>query len=118
MLPKKLVEQVGSLVDPHVIVTTDATGTYSYSLAPYEQIVTVDSTLGVGDILLPDVGSCEGLEFSITATVGNTNAVTVKEKATGNSLDWPGNASLNAALDRALYKSDGKRWWLITDQFT
>ena len=118
MLPKKLVEQYASGLDVRKSITTDNSGTHSTTLTPYERLVEVNSALGVGTVRLPDVGSCEGLEFWIEATTGNTQTVTVKEYATGNSLDWPGDASLNAAYDRAGYKSDGKRWWKISDQYT
>jgi hypothetical protein len=118
MLPRNAIEQMVSAVDRHLLITTAAGDADTDYLEPYQQIVEVDSTLGTTTVYLPDVGVCEGLEFSITALVGATKTVTVTEKSSGNSLDWPGNASLNADLDRVLYKSDGKRWWVITDQFT
>lgn len=118
MLPRKVVEQIGSAIDPRVTITTDATTSYTYYLEAYEQEVIVDSTLGVGTIYLPDVGSCAGCTVSVTAKTGGTYAVTVAEKSSGNSYDFPGNATLNAADDRVLYQSDGKRWWILTDQYT
>jgi len=118
MLPKKLVEQYASGVDVRKKITTDNSGSHTTALTPYERLVEVDSALGVGTVNLPDVGSCEGLEFWIEATTGATQTVTVSEKASGNSLDWPGDASLNANYDRVGYKSDGKRWWKISDQYT
>jgi hypothetical protein len=118
MLPKNAIEQMVSAVDNRVAVTTDATASYTYYLDPSEQVVTVNSALGVGTIYLPDVGEAKGLEYFIEATTGATQTVTVTEKASGNSVDFPGDASLNANYDRVAYKSDGRRWWIITDQYT
>lgn len=112
------VQDMASCVDQHVSITSDATGTYSYSLEPYERIVEVTSTLGVATITMPAVAECAGKLFSITALTGATNAVTVAAKATGESYDWPGDCALNADLDRVLLFSDGRRWWRLTDQFT
>lgn len=117
-LPRKAVQMMASNVDPRVKITTAAGDADIYKLAPYEQIVEVDSSLGTLSLYLPDVGESEGLEFSITALTGATKTVTVKELSSGNSLDWPGDSALNANLDRGLYKSDGKRWWVSVDQFT
>lgn len=118
MIPDKFIEQYVANPDRRLVVTTDATGSYTKKLAVYQQIVDVTSSLGVGTIYLPDVGEAAGLEYSITAITGNTQTVTVTEKSSGNSYDFPTNASLNAAYDRVLYMSDGKRWWIISDQYT
>ena len=118
MLDPKLIETLVSAVDAKKRITTDATGSHSTTLAAYERDVIVDSTLGVGTVKLPDVSEAKGKLYSILAPVGNTNAVTVTEYSSNNSIDWPGNASLNAAADRALYYSDGQKWWVITDMFT
>lgn len=105
-------------LDEKLTITTDASGSYSYQLRPFERVIEVDSTLGVGTVKLPPVAECKGMVFSITALTGNSNAVTVAPYATGESHDWAGNFSLNAALDRMLIKSDGKRWSVISDMFT
>ena len=118
MLPRNVVQEIGSRVDNHLKITTAAGDADTKKLAPYEQIVEVDSTLGTLAIYMPDVGEAAGLEFSITAITGNTKTVTIYEKSSGNSQDWPGNPALNAAYDRALLKSDGTRWYIIADQFT
>jgi len=118
MLPKRAIEEMVSRVDNRVTVTSDASGSDTYYLAAYEQIVEVVSTLGIITIYLPDVTEAQGLTYSITAITGGTNAVTVTEKASGNSYDFPSNPSLNADNDRVLYTSDGKRWWIVTDQYT
>lgn len=115
MLPSRIVEQIASRVDNRLKITTGAGDADTYDLSPYEQIIEVDSTLGTLALYMPDVGACEGLEFSITALTGSTKTVTVYEKSSGNSLDWPGNISLNADYDRALLKCDGKRWWITSD---
>jgi hypothetical protein len=118
MLDPKFIENFASSVSNKKLVTTDATGSYSVSLEAYEQDVEVTSTLGVGTVCLPDVSEAKGRMYSITAITGNTNAITVTEKSSGNSYDWPGDATLNAAKDRALFFSDGKKWWVLTDMFT
>ncbi len=88
------------------------------ALAAYQQDVIVDSTLGTLTVYLPDVSEAKGKIYSVTATTGGTKTVTVSEKASGNSLDWPGDSTLNADNDRGLYFSDGQKWWVLTDQFT
>jgi hypothetical protein len=118
MFTKKLIEQFVAVPERRVLVTSDASGSYTYHLAVYEQDVSVVSSLGIASIYLPDVSESAGLFYAIEARTGNTQTVTVKEKSSGNSLDWPGDASLNAAYDRGLWFSDGAKWWLITDQFT
>ena len=118
MLPKRAIEEMVSRVDNRVLITAEAGDTDTYSLAVYEQIVEVDSTLGTLTVYLPDVAEAAGLVYSITAKTGATKTVTVTEKASGNSYDFPSDPSLNADLDRVLLASDGKRWWIVTDQYT
>lgn len=118
MLPRKAIEEMASRVDNRLKYTTVAGDADARALAPYEQIVEIDSTLGTLALTLPDVGEAAGKTYSITAITGATKTVTVSEKASGNSYDWPGDASLNADLDRVLYQSDGKRWFLLADQYT
>jgi hypothetical protein len=118
MLPRDAIQEMVSRVDNRVDITSDNSGTYTYTLEPYEQNVFVTSSLGVATIYLPDVGEACGKTYAITAITGNTNAVTVTEKASGNSLDFPGNPSLNAAYDRVLFASDGRQWWIVTDQYS
>lgn len=104
------VQDIASSVDQHLTITSDATGSYSYSLAPYQRIVEVTSTLGIATVRMPAVAECAGKLFSITALTGASNAVTVAAKATSESYDWPADPSLNADLDRVLLFSDGRRW--------
>lgn len=117
-IPRKMVEELGSRVDPRLLKTAVAGDADTLVLKPHEQNVVVDSTLGTVTVYLPDVAEAEGKEYSITAPVGNTKTVTVTEKASGNSQDFGGDYSLNAAYDRLLIKSDGVRWWVIDDMFT
>lgn len=118
MIPDKFIEQFVSNPDNRKKITTAAGDADTYALPVNEQIVEVNSTLGTLGLYMPDVGAAKGLTYSITALTGSTKTVTVYEKSSGNSLDWPANAALNADYDRILLQSDGKRWWIVTDQYT
>lgn len=104
-------------VDEKLTITTDATGTYSYQLRPWERIVEVVSTLGIGTIKMPPVAECKGMIFSITELLG-TSDITITEYATGESLDWNAPGALTAALDRVVLMSDGRRWTIISPDYT
>lgn len=103
--------------DEKVTITTDASGSYSRTLKPYERIVEVVSTAGIGTIKMPPVAECKGMIFSITELLG-TNDITVDEYASGDSLDWNAPGALTAALDRVVLQSDGKRWTNIAPDYT
>ena len=87
-------------------VTTDATGTYAATIAQRDRTTKVDSTLGVGTLTLPNVGQMAGRMYSVLATTGNTNAVTVQDN--DESVGW-GDRTLNGANMNALFYSDGLR---------
>lgn len=118
MRQRGFVQDYGGGKDLYKKITTVAGDADAYTLKPYERYVEVDSTLGTLALSLPPVAECEGLEFSITALTGATKTVTITPYATSESYDWPGNPALNANLDRVHFKSDGKRWWIVTDMFT
>jgi hypothetical protein len=109
MRERGFVQDYANGLDEKLTITTDATGSYSYQLRPWERVVEVVSTLGVGTIKMPPVAECKGMIFSITELLG-TNDITVAEYATGESLDWNAPGALTAALDRVVLLSDGKRW--------
>jgi len=118
MFLAKLIEQFVSAPSEKVLLTALTGDADIQYLEVYEQSVDVDSTDGTLDLRLPDVGAAAGLIYGITALTGSTKTVTVNEKASGNSLDYPSAPSLNADYDRVLLRSDGKRWWIMEDQYT
>jgi len=98
-----------------VCLTTDATTSWTNTLEAMSQAVYVESTLGVGTVYLPNVAEAVGCVISITALVGNTNAVAVEDQ--DESYDWA-DLDLNAAADGAVLMSDGRKWWVIADDYT
>jgi hypothetical protein len=118
MLPEKLIEQYVTVPDSRVKLTALTGDTDIQYLKVYQRVVEVACTAGTLDLRLPDVAAAKGMLYSITALNGATKTVTVNEKASGNSYDYPSAPALNADLDRVLMQSDGKRWWIVTDQYT
>lgn len=118
MIEHKIVERTASQVDQVVYITTTAGDADTRVLAPYEQVIEVNSALGTLGIYMPPVASAKGRFYSIIALTGATKTVTVYDSTLAPSHDWPGDISLNANLDRVLLFSDGKRWWVISDMFT
>jgi hypothetical protein len=113
MRSRGLMELFASGIEDNVVVTTDATGSYSRTLYPHETNVTVISTLGVGTINLPPVAQCAGRTYVITEMLG-THDITIGQFQTGDSLDWVAPAAvLAAALDRVMMYSDGRQWWVL-----
>lgn len=117
MRERGFVQDYGGKPEEKVTITTDATGSYSYQLRPWERIVEVVSTAGVGTIKLPPVAECKGMVFSITELLG-TNDITITEYSTNESQDWNAPGALTAALDRVVLMSDGKRWTIISPDYT
>jgi len=117
MRERGFVQDYGNGVDDKVTITTDASGSYSYQLRPWETVVEVVSTLGIGTIKMPPVAECKGKIFSITELLG-TSDITIAEYATNESLDWNAPGDLTAALDRVVLMSDGKRWTIISPDYT
>lgn len=118
MQDPKFIENMVSSVERSLAYASLAGDADTLVLEAYQQDVVIDSTLGTLTVYLPDVSEAKGKVYAVTATVGGTKTVTVAERSSGNSLDWPGNSSLNADKDRALYFSDGRQWWILTDMFT
>jgi hypothetical protein len=117
MKRRGFVQDYAGGIDEKLTITTDATGSYSYQLRPFERIVEVVSTLGVGTIKMPPVAECKGMTFSITELLG-TNDITITEYSSNESQDWNAPGALTAALDRVVLLSDGKRWTIISPDYT
>lgn len=118
MISPKFVEQYASVPDYHVVLTALTGDADIQYLKVYQRVVDVISTAGTLDLRLPDVGAAAGLDYTITARNGSTKAVTVNQRSTNNSIDYPSAPSLNADNDRVVMRSDGKHWWIIEDQYT
>jgi len=117
MRERGFIQHYGNGIEEKVTITTDATGSYSYQLRPWERIVEVVSTAGIGTIKMPPVAECKGMVFSITELLG-TNDITITEYSSNESLDWNAPGALTAALDRVVLQSDGKRWTIISPDYT
>jgi hypothetical protein len=85
------------------------------TLTVRDQVVIADSTSAAFAITLPPVAEAQGLIFTIDATVGATNTVTVQDQ--DDSVDWT-DISLDANLDACCVRSDGRRWMVLCDMYT
>jgi hypothetical protein len=108
------IEMYAGGLDVRKTVTADATGTYTYTLKPYEQQVVVDSTLGNSTLRLPRVSEAMGRMYSIRILAAND--VVIAEYSTNESLDFTAPGTLSDADDRVLLYSDGLMWWTLVDK--
>jgi len=66
-------------------------------------------------VTLPSVAEARDKIFTITAPAGGTDTVTVADQ--DDSLDWS-DISLNADDDGCALFSDGRKWWVIADNYS
>ena len=64
---------------------------------------------------LPAVATAKGLVFSIEVITAGGFTVTVQDQ--DDSEDWT-NIALNADNDGCLLYCDGRKWWVIADNYT
>lgn len=76
--------------------------------------LTLDSTDGALTVTLPKVEQAAGLTFSFMCKT-YSSAITIQDN--DDSDDWT-NISLDAAQDGALLYSDGRKWWVLVDNYS
>lgn len=108
------IEMYAGGLDVRKTVTADASGTYTYTLKPYEQLVVVDTALGASTLRLPRVTEAAGRMYSIRTL--STNDCVIAEFSTNDSLDFTAPGTLSDADDRVLLYSDGLMWWTLVDK--
>jgi len=92
--------------------------TAAATLTPDQTFIRASTVSGTGAfaITLPPVAECAGRIFSIQMIVRNsTDDITVQD---GNeSEDWT-DITLNLAADGCLLYSDGRKFWVLADNYT
>lgn len=87
------------------------------ALDVFERVVIADTSDGAITVTLPPVGEAVGKIFTIHAPTAGTdgNAVTLEDK-NNDSVNWPGDFTLDADNDRIALISDGRAWWVLDNQ--
>jgi len=87
-----------------------------YEMSTYDYVVR-PSTQGAGPITitLPRVAEAKGRWYSIVCRAASgVNIVTIQDR--DDSECWPGDLTMNAKCDNALFYSDGLKWYMFTNQ--
>ena len=85
--------------------------TAAHTLAVYEQVALVDSTLGAITLTLPPVGEAKGKFYSILFQTDNGD-LTVQDQ--DDAYDWT-DLTVNDAGECLLLYSDGLKWHICAD---
>ena len=78
-----------------------------------DQVVEVDSSSNTVEVKLPNITEAIGRMYFITAPSGGTNNVTVKDL--DDTTIWT-DIVLGSDDDRICVISDGRMWWVLTQE--
>ena len=82
------------------------------TLEPYENVVEITTVAASFALTLPNVALAAGKHFSIHLVSANSKAVTLQDQ--NESVDWT-DKTLDADADGILLYSDGRKWWVVTN---
>lgn len=79
-----------------------------HQLTVRDQVVRISNTYAIS-VYLPSVAEAAGLTFTISVDSA-TAAITLQDFGYGDSLNWDGDYTLDAAEDSVCLYSDGRKW--------
>lgn len=86
--------------------------TAAQTLEPYENVVEITTVATSFALTLPNVALAAGKFFSIHLVDANSKAVTLQDQ--NESVDWA-DKTLDADADGICLYSDGRKWWVVTN---
>lgn len=98
-------------------IAKEGTGIVTYvtaaqTLKPYENVVEFTQLAASFAVTLPNVAEAAGRFFSLHVVDANSEAVTLQDQ--DESVDWS-NLTIDADADGVLLYSDGRKWWIVTN---